>query len=312
MLEDLRRFNSIGDNAGIDFFLNQILEDSPIDIDSLKELCNLEKNIKLTFEAAIIFFEYLKIITEKDKKFYLAENAIKIKKSDNIPKTLCSICLKQITTDNILDLEAVYYSHENNLYKIKKGGFSFKYSLLRNILIQYKVITEEKGEYILNSDYEIIFSECKKAQQYTRTLEQLKKQLQEKEIQGEISEQFVLDYEKRRLESTDKEKKIKRISIIDVSAGFDILSFNNDQSSDYDRFIEVKSYVGGEHFYWSENEIEKAKLYEEKYYIYLVNFNELNIPGYKPVIINNPYRNIFMDDSWVKTPTSYFIKHIQN
>lgn len=310
MLEELRRFNSIGDVAGINFFLKQILEDSPVDLVSLKDLCSLERNIKLTFTSAILFFKYLRIIEEKDGKIVLSENGKKIQESDNISKALCTICLSQMTNDNILDLEAVYYSREINLYKIKKFGFSFEYSILRNFLIQYKVINEYKGEFVLNSDYESIFADCKKSQKFIRSLEQLKKQLREKEIQGEISEQFVLDYERKRLGVSDKNNKIKRISIIDVSAGFDILSFNNNQSKDYDRFIEVKSYNGVEHFYWSENEIEKAKLYDDKYYIYLVNFQELKTPGYEPVIINNPYKNIFIDDSWVKEPTSYFIKHI--
>lgn len=80
------------------------------------------------------------------------------------------------------------------------------------------------------------------------------------ELQGERAEQFVLSYEAKRLEGHPTLSKIKQISVIDVTAGYDILSYNGVDSEKLDRFIEVKSYLGSPHFYWSQNEIEKARL----------------------------------------------------
>jgi hypothetical protein len=49
-----------------------------------------------------------------------------------------------------------------------------------------------------------------------------------------------MEYERQRL--MDKGKSIERISPYDVTAGYDILSYDNVDSTEYDRFIEVKSY----------------------------------------------------------------------
>ena len=65
---------------------------------------------------------------------------------------------------------------------------------------------------------------------------------------------FVLCFEKVRIGHPLCEN-IKRISEIDVSAGYDIVSFNSSQSQKLDRFIEVKA-ISNNGFYWSKNEFE--------------------------------------------------------
>lgn len=48
-----------------------------------------------------------------------------------------------------------------------------------------------------------------------------------------------------------------------ANAGYDIESFQNLDSIIIDRFIEVKSFENKIQFYWSKNELEKAKeIYE--------------------------------------------------
>ena len=100
---------------------------------------------------------------------------------------------------------------------------------------------------------------------------------------------------------------MKQISVIDVSAGFDILSYEDETSTAYDKFIEVKSFYGNMHFYWSENEIETAKLYEGRYYIYLIDASRVNVPEYEPIIIKNPAMAILASESWIMSPTSYLV-----
>ena len=53
----------------------------------------------------------------------------------------------------------------------------------------------------------------------------------------------MLSYEVKRLEGHPYLSKIKQISVIDVTAGYDILSYNGVDSEKLDRFIEVKSYL---------------------------------------------------------------------
>lgn len=92
---------------------------------------------------------------------------------------------------------------------------------------------------------------------------------------GKNGESLALEYEKWRLKNLKLEKfveKIKWISVEDDSAGFDILSKNNDGS---DRFIEVKTTQLGidTPFYFSKNEYRFSRKENKNYHLYrLFNF----------------------------------------
>ena len=159
----------------------------------------------------------------------------------------------------------------------------------------------------LSEHYESLFAKVQKTTKRKLSLEALKKQMEQQELQGEAAEEYVLKYEMTRLADSPIVQRIKRISDIDVSAGYDIVSFEGGASTEYDRFIEVKSYVGQPHFYWSKNEIEIATLYADKYYLYLVNADSINQPDYSPTVIRNPAKSVIESDEWLMQPTSYFV-----
>ena len=69
----------------------------------------------------------------------------------------------------------------------------------------------------------------------------------------------------------------------------------------------MKSFSGTPHFHWSENEIETAKLYEDRYYIYLVDASMVKVQDYEPNIIQNPIRFILSSEAWIMSPTSYLV-----
>lgn len=307
MQEELRRYNNIGDIAGIAYFAKQVLGDSRVQKSSVQKLCGLQNDIRLNFGAAVAFFKYLNLIEEKVGYLYPTEKASELRKTDDFNKALCTACLVQISKDGFLDTEAIHYNRERKAYVIEKYGFSVSAALFRNILIQYKVLKEFGGELILNPDYESVFAEYKRKQGTKKSLEQLKKQLEQQELQGEEAELFVVEYEKRRLAESAKKNSVKRISVIDVSAGYDILSYEDETSVEFDRFIEVKSFSGNVHFYWSENEIETAKLYEGRYYIYLIDASMVKMQGYEPTIIKNPATTILASELWIMSPTSYLV-----
>lgn len=307
MQEELRRYNNIGDIAGIAYFAKQVLGDSRVQKSSVQKLCGLQNDIRLNFSAAVAFFKYLQLIEEKVGYLYPTDYAAEIRSAEDFNKALCTACLVQISKDGFLDTEAIHYNKERRAYVIERYGFSVSAALFRNILIQYKVLKESGGELVLNPEYEAVFAEYKRKQGAKKSLEQLKKQLEQQELQGEIAELFVMEYERQRFSVSDKKDSIKRISLIDVAAGYDILSYEREASLEYDRFIEVKSFSGNAHFYWSENEIETAKLYEDNYYIYLIDASLVNTQGYEPVIIKNPAKAILGSESWIMSPTSYLV-----
>ena len=114
------------------------------------------------------------------------------------------------------------------------------------------------------------------------------------------SERFVLNYEKLERTKNPRHNNIKIISENDVSAGYDIQSYKNDESMLLDKFIEVKSYSGSPYFYWSKNEIEVEKQERDNYFLYLINRDEMNNKNYCPTIIQNPAKNILNNQNWKK------------
>lgn len=307
MLSELRRYNNIGDVNGITYFLKLVLSDSRTQKSSAQKLCALRNNIRLNFPAAVSLFKYLEVIEERTGYLYPTDIGKSLIEADDIEKELCKLCFKKTISDTLLDTAAVHYSINGDEYAIERYGFAVSAALFRNILLQYHALREQAGDLVISSEYEDIFVEYQKKHKIGMSLEKLKKQLEDQELQGERAEQFVLLYEKKRLVGHPNLSKIKQISVIDVTAGYDILSYNDVESEKLDRFIEVKSYVGNPHFYWSQNEIEKARLYEDKYCIYLIDASEVDNPEYEPRIIQNPAANVLESDKWILNPTSYMV-----
>jgi hypothetical protein len=121
-----------------------------------------------------------------------------------------------------------------------------------------------------------------------------------------FAEEKVVEMEQLRLLSanrSDLAAKVQRISIGDVSAGYDIRSFESDDSP---RFIEVKSSVGSQIFFeWSEGERAKAQHEGAAYYIYFVPFS-FSLPTLTSpvVIIRNPIAHI-LTGSLIEVPSNY-------
>ena len=153
----------------------------------------------------------------------------------------------------------------------------------------------------------MIAKHCK-TQHKQLTIENLKNIFEKNEIAGEKAELFVLSFEKTRIGPPLCEK-INRISEIDVSAGYDIVSYDSALSLTQDRFIEVKT-ISKTGFFWSRNEYEIAKLKGNRYFLYLVDLKKINEPDYVPEIIQNPATTIMKNDNWFIEAQSYHIKHI--
>lgn len=90
----------------------------------------------------------------------------------------------------------------------------------------------------------------------------------------------------------------------------DIVSYESNETEHYDRFIEVKCYMGSPHFFWSENESDVARIKADKYILCLVDYLRMGEPGYQPEFIRNPYETIFDSDEWLVNASSYRIQKI--
>ena len=139
------------------------------------------------------------------------------------------------------------------------------------------------------------------------SLDELHAILQLKERYGAEAERFVLDYERKRLEGHGQIEKVRIISHIEVSAGYDIISFDSIHSKEIDRHIEVKSYSGHMGFYWSKNEVRTAKEKRGSYFLYLVDRNKNESLDYAPIILQDPYPKVFESNDWQLEAQSWHV-----
>ena len=66
-------------------------------------------------------------------------------------------------------------------------------------------------------------------------------------------------------------------------------------------------YEGEKSFFWSKNEIDKAKELKDRYFLYLVNRKQIGTPSYKPHIIQNPFNRVVENDLWEIEPVNWKI-----
>ncbi len=111
--------------------------------------------------------------------------------------------------------------------------------------------------------------------------------------QGAEAEEYVLQFERNRLQGHPQLQLVRRVSLANTAAGYDIESFEGLRSFLPDRFIEVKSYRGTEHFFLSLGELEAARELGERYYLYLIDTEKCGSQKYCPYIIRNPGLELF-------------------
>ncbi|HSH92817.1 MAG TPA: DUF3883 domain-containing protein, partial [Roseimicrobium sp.] len=122
----------------------------------------------------------------------------------------------------------------------------------------------------------------------SKSAERLEAELAQQAEHGEAAELWVLEFERMRLRDHPFRDQVRRISPINVSAGYDIASFAGLESLRHDLFIEVKSHGTRKAFHWSRNEIETALVFGEEYALYLVDRSRQADPAYAPQIITAP------------------------
>lgn len=311
MLTELKRCNSIGNVDGILFLVSIMAGKERISRDEIRNRCALENSITVNCPGAVAFFEYLRLVnTTSDTVMPLPELDILAAKSNGeIIEQLAAVSINRLVEEGIFDKDATGFDAEKGHLTIKRSAFPLAYAAVRNFLTMAGALDkEENGEICVAVNYESDWTEQLRNRRKKFTLEQLLKQQEDQSRRGLEAEEFVLGLEKKRL--PELAHKIKRISDFDVAAGYDIVSYENNETEHYDRFIEVKCYMGSPHFFWSENESDVARIKADKYILCLVDYLRMGEPGYQPEFIRNPYETIFDSDEWLVNASSYRIQKI--
>lgn len=208
----------------------------------------------------------------------------------------------------------ISYDHTTDLYIIRNGSIPLNFSGLKKLLLNlgvfYFLPSSNNKILALSHEHLDLFEELLVKRRKQITLDQFKQNLVKMEVQGAAAEEFVLIFERQRIKNHPHINRVKIISKIDVGAGYDIISFESNDSVDFDRFIEVKSFSSQPSFHWSANEIDVARRKGDRYLIYLVEFNRLSDSGYSPLIIRNPYYNVLHSTDWRVVNDGLYIRKV--
>lgn len=304
MLEELRRYNNVGNLMGIQYFTDQIFHYDNSTIDGIISICALNSEIQVNSKAALLLFEYLNIISIKSEKFFLTKKGKLIQKKTNLDDTfelIALIIIRDMIASEIITIDNFKVNHASEKLKFEIKYFPLHAAIFRNFLLTIGKLKYEGGIYSLlidNNIEKIISRLVTKSNRKISELE-LFKSLEAKRIQGELAEKWALEYERKRLRLTKHFDKVKLISKIDVGAGFDILSYECENSIIYDRFIEVKSFKAIPQFYWTKNESEVASIKGKNYFIYLVDVDMTLNETYEPIILQNPNVILYEGNDWL-------------
>lgn len=257
-----------------------------------------------------------KLVEIKDKTLHLTklgkkildENQDNLMISDNLKEVLIHDCLLtgNIGEKIIKSLSEFYIGEDEKRWYPKWEVYNlFEVPEILPLLYEVDLIEKKDVTVEINPKYYQLINKSKIVKKLTQ--KQLENQLRNWSKIGQIAEEIVLNYEKNRLKNKGhlaESRKVTRISREYTNAGYDITSFNG-KASDLgisDRFIEVKGSTGLEfEIHWTENEIRKAQELGDKYWLYFV--GGIDIKTQKttqtPVIIQNPFQNIFQSENYI-------------
>ena len=208
----------------------------------------------------------------------------------------------------ISNIDLLYDEYEAKFYTFR-NYISLDLSGLIMILDGIGAI-ELRQKHIYINDKRILKPREKTKYKKQISIQDLKEQLIIFEVLGEEAEITAMEFEKKLLNENNINKMPERISIYDVNAGYDIVSYLTCQSTIPDKFIEVKSCADDSwRFYISKNELEVAKMKKDNYFLYLYNRNSNTFR-----VIRNPF-SFFIDniekEKWAIESQVYQIHSIE-
>ena len=282
-----------------------------IKIINLAERTSKFSSVKLQYLREDIFFqEHINFLISL-KIIIVKKNIIILKINKNLKFE--NLIIKRLKIEkNYTFLIKEYLSNfqqneENELSFVPEYLYNLKSSDLRNFLISLKIIKYTGDKYIvIDKKFYSEFIKTKFSPQQLNLL------LNKKALLGLEAEKLILKHEKNKLKNYDKKLLPKHIALEDVSAGYDILSYQKENNSFKKIYIEVKAVSSSDFkFHLSNLEFTTSMKYKSSYYIYLlpVDFsNETNFDYDKILKINNIDKNIFNKRSeWFVQSDGYLI-----
>jgi len=262
------------------------------------------ENTSENFDGAKDFLMGLKLLREKSgslsisKPLRISDNG---QLSDDVLKGL--LLNELLTTRSSLSNDVQFYLDN---FKAVRNAFMYKptnasrlrESGIRNLFMELDFIEQDQtsGAYRINEKHLDLFETY--LIQNRLSPKELAFILKKKDDLGKAAELEVLRYEQERLEGhPELLAKIEHVALDDVMVGYDILSWEaeHQKGKAVPRYVEVKAVSKtNSGFYWSRNEVEKAKKLAGRYYLYLlpvIGNKVFDTDGLE--IIPNPIASVF-------------------
>jgi hypothetical protein len=320
MLKGLRKYNNLGSPQYFYELLNLVKGQNLKENDIANLFYNRYIQGKTIFDGCIHLAFTIELLYLDDNENVCLCEAIKHslnsvrQMSDKFNEILLSALKEDNDLLNIFSSKHLAYDIIYKSLQIRNNAFGFKFYNFKQLLIDFDIIyphpTPEIKNYIINSRYKKLFDKSILPEIKKRKIgiEELDISIRQQQINGEEAERFVLAFETKRLSNL---KEVYWVAEYVANEGFDVLSYNSEADSEYNRFIEVKSYQGEvPYFFWSRNEFFVAKQKQKDYWLYLVNRDKIKDENYIPTMIQDPYTNVLNDDNWAKEVDKYKISFL--
>ena len=291
--------------------LLRLVKGTPFDSGDIKsDWVNNPYTSLRTIKNTLALLSHLKILTtHKKDKYRLSKD--KIPTSQAINGLLQQRLIDETHTEILASIPfaSLFFDMPKQLYIFSRNSSPMQYTGMINFLVSLGMLSEEGAHYLAVRDKALLKLLVEKVQQSSRrkgviTPEALSELLDKKTRVGFVSEQHALAYEQTRLRNLGIKRSPEHVSLLDVSKGFDIASFESLGSSEFDRFIEVKTFQYGA-FYISRNELQVAKALGNNYYLYLVSTDSDR--GIIVEEVRNPHKQLENHELWGKEPMDFKI-----
>lgn len=258
------------------------------------------------FSETVQFLSDIGWACQNQDELTLSETSMQFAREFTIPRDIAEKLLETMTTieSEYGDLLSRYLSRFNivgNEVENRPGTIRrLQESATRNFLMELGVVSYDgqHDRFVLDQNYGHLYVWAKNVTG-PKTKKTLETRAQRREQFGRSAEDAIFEYEKIRV-GEQLANKVKHISKTLPFASYDIKSFTVDAGATADRFIEVKAVSRHSYeFFWTQIELEAARLLRDKYYLYLLPSDGQSFDFSELLIFENAYETVYENkDAW--------------
>lgn len=277
----------------------------------------------LSFDETLSLLEELKIVKINSSELILSKTfSVTHDSLEEFKRKFCPVLFSANgdVSDELTNFLLNFQTENGKTFFKATELQKIKFSDTRNLLLELEFISAgaDIATYFVNPDFVDLF--VKQFSKRKLSPESLKRKQAENEAIGLTAEKAVIEFEVNRLAAISVlQNEIEHTSLDNVLSGYDIKSFEDyldKNSKRIDRFIEVKAVSADDYkFHWSKAEIQIAKVFGEKYYLYLLPVSANNTFAFDKMIIKrNPFKSVYSNEQeWKKAEESIsFSKNIDD